>query len=257
MVKFSNAMCSCPDYLNNQKFNFLTVLCFDHKDKKYGNIWKCKCDCGNIVYVSTRKLKSGQIKSCGCFRKIVSAERNIKDLTGQRFGKLVVLKRNGSSKEQRTLWLCRCDCGCEKTIVGNSLLMHKVMSCGCEKSVGEKIIKSFLDKHHIQYYREYSFPDCRDKKPLRFDFYLPNIGDNGACIEFDGIQHYKESRLYTCAIPLKTRQCRDKKKTEYCLANNILMLRIPYYETQNIESILNDWLFLYDAEDANSSSVAL
>lgn len=55
----------------------------------------------------------------------------IKDLTGQRFGRLVVLERVGSDKNGKACWLCRCDC--KKIVVcrGSSLLIGETASCGC------------------------------------------------------------------------------------------------------------------------------
>lgn len=53
------------------------------------------------------------------------------DLTGQIFGRLQVIKRNGSSHDKRALWLCKCDCGNEVSVVGRSLLNSKTRSCGC------------------------------------------------------------------------------------------------------------------------------
>lgn len=53
--------------LTNQKFNRLTVL---QRDKNKWNrvMWKCRCDCGNIIFVNTYALKSGSAKSCGCYK---------------------------------------------------------------------------------------------------------------------------------------------------------------------------------------------
>ena len=55
------------------------------------------------------------------------------DVTGQKFGKLTVIRENGK-KYRSTAWLCRCECGCEKTIVGYSLREGKSQSCGCVKT---------------------------------------------------------------------------------------------------------------------------
>lgn len=52
------------------------------------------------------------------------------DLTGQRFGKLVVLGRGESKGPGRTAWRCRCDCGNEKTIRGDALKGGSTKSCG-------------------------------------------------------------------------------------------------------------------------------
>jgi hypothetical protein len=59
------------------------------------------------------------------------------DLTGKRFGRLIVLRRNGfqkkgdSTHQQQAMWLCKCDCGTEKTIRAASLKAGESLSCGC------------------------------------------------------------------------------------------------------------------------------
>lgn len=55
----------------------------------------------------------------------------IKDLTGQRFERLVILSFAGKNKYNRSLWLCRCDCGKEKIISSNCLQQGTIKSCGC------------------------------------------------------------------------------------------------------------------------------
>lgn len=58
------------DDLTNQKFNMLTAIEIVGKAKKGEMIWKCRCDCGNYTEVIGTKLKHGEIKSCGCLRKV-------------------------------------------------------------------------------------------------------------------------------------------------------------------------------------------
>lgn len=98
--------------------------------------WKCQCDCGNISYTLPYLLTSGGAKSCGCgigdnFRGKSCA----KDLVGQKFGRLVVLKRAESTqlkeKSMAAQWECRCDCG--KTVIRKTveLLKGYSKSCGC------------------------------------------------------------------------------------------------------------------------------
>ncbi len=54
----------------------------------------------------------------------------VKDLTGQRFGRLVVIKMD-SKKDGRYRWLCKCDCGNTSVIQVTSLRTGKTQSCGC------------------------------------------------------------------------------------------------------------------------------
>lgn len=52
-----------------KKFGKLTVLEeTGERDKYKYKIYKCQCDCGNIIYVNSNKLKSGNTKSCGCLK---------------------------------------------------------------------------------------------------------------------------------------------------------------------------------------------
>ncbi len=53
------------------------------------------------------------------------------DLIGQKFGRLIVIKKAGSSRDKHILWLCRCDCGKDKIIQGNHLKSGATKSCGC------------------------------------------------------------------------------------------------------------------------------
>lgn len=113
--------------LTGQKFGLLTVV--KRAENVKGVQWVCKCDCGNTTIVRSYALKSGATKSCGCLRHI--QYRKSPKLVGKRFGRLKVIRRNGSSKHKRALWLCRCDCGNEITVIGNSLTVGRVNSCGC------------------------------------------------------------------------------------------------------------------------------
>lgn len=92
--------------------------------------WKCQCDCGNIRDISRNNLVSGDSTSCGCD----SNKDKLKDLAGQRFGKLTVIEYNKDEKK----WLCQCDCG--NTVYKRSwdLRNGKATTCGCIKGGGFK-----------------------------------------------------------------------------------------------------------------------
>lgn len=53
------------------------------------------------------------------------------DLTGERYGKLVVIKRVENDKNGASMWECQCDCGNKKIVRGNSLKRGNTKSCGC------------------------------------------------------------------------------------------------------------------------------
>lgn len=53
------------------------------------------------------------------------------DLTGQRFGRLVVVARSNNNARGQARWLCRCDCGAEKIVRATELRQGSTRSCGC------------------------------------------------------------------------------------------------------------------------------
>ena len=73
--------------------------------------WLCKCDCGSEKVVTGISLTSGRTKSCGCLRSEITSKRRFKDLTGERFGSLVVIKFSRINTKGSAMWECRCDCG--------------------------------------------------------------------------------------------------------------------------------------------------
>lgn len=109
----------------------------------------------------------------------------------------------------------------------------------CNESKGEKSIKKFLIDNNIIFESEKRFYKCKNKKPLPFDFYLP---DYNLLIEYDGAFHYESIEFAGGIKKLKETQMRDKIKTKYAKDNNILLLRIPYTEFDNIERIISTYI---------------
>ncbi len=77
------------------------------------------------------------------------------DITGQRFGRLVVVKRDGTCKVSgHALWFCKCDCGNTVTTLSTSLRRHLTKSCGCyQKHIArDRYINNTLglkNGHHV------------------------------------------------------------------------------------------------------------
>lgn len=113
--------------LTGQTFNNLTVIRKADTQNGQKTMWICKCACGAETTASTTDLKSGHKKSCGCRKK----RPNAKDLTGQRFGRLTVIKRNGTNQHRRAIWRCKCDCGKYTNVNAPDLLSGNTKSCGC------------------------------------------------------------------------------------------------------------------------------
>jgi len=58
------------------------------------------------------------------------SKRGIRDRSGERYGKLLVLKLHRMSARTST-WLCICECGKTKIVASGNLLSHNTQSCGC------------------------------------------------------------------------------------------------------------------------------
>ncbi len=105
----------------------------------------------------------------------------------------------------------------------------------CTISKGENRIKQFLKIYNIEYRHQYVFNNCKNKRVLRFDFYLPQYN---LCIEFNGKQHYESVDLFGGEEYFELRKKLDKIKFDYCINNNINILVVPYWDYNNIEEIL-------------------
>ena len=106
----------------------------------------------------------------------------------------------------------------------------------CNTSKGEKRVAQYLQDNNIRYISQYKFNDCRFKLPLPFDFYLPQYN---TCIEYDGAFHYKIIKGLGSVDGLIDTKIRDTVKNIYCENNNITLIRIPYWDIDNIEQILD------------------
>lgn len=116
--------------------------------------------------------------------------------------------------------------------------------CYSSKSYNEITINDFLIKYNYNFIRQKKFKDCKDKNYLPFDFYL---NDFNIAIEYDGEQHYKpiKRKNMTEKDAMKEFikiQKHDKIKTNYCINNNIKLIRIPYWEKENLLYYLWDEL---------------
>ena len=101
-------------------------------------------------------------------------------------------------------------------------------------SKGEDIIASLLQSQQIFYETEKLMPGMKhDGYSLRFDFYLPALA---AAIEFDGIQHYQSIPYFGGRKGLLKCKENDRRKNRFCLAHNIKLYRIPYWDLSKLSS---------------------
>lgn len=119
------------DYAGQSR-GFLTAVRPDPENSKK---WIFRCECGNEKSIRPSNVFSNSEKSatisCGCLNaRNIHKSKNVKDLTGQTFGLLTVV-RMSRVKNNESYFDCRCTCGNVKEIRGASLTTGKTKSCGC------------------------------------------------------------------------------------------------------------------------------
>lgn len=217
--------------LTGQKFGKWTVI-NEIPERKDGKIyWHCKCECGNERDVYGYWLRKGKTKSCGCLQKEIMTKIHLIDLTGKRFGNLIVLQKEGNAKDTgEAIWKCQCDCGKIIFVKGYELRSGQ-SSCGCLNSSNGAIkIIEILNQNNISFETEKYFSDCKDINSLPFDFYV----NNKYLIEFDGKQHFQPIEHFGGEEAFQKRKQHDQIKNEYCKNNNIPLIRIPYTHLKNL-----------------------
>jgi very-short-patch-repair endonuclease/transposase-like protein len=135
---------------------------------------------------------------------------------------------------------CRCKiCDAIWNPLASALLCGKGCPT-CKESYGERQIRSYLEMHNIKFVSQYKFDDCRRLRPLPFDFYLP---DFNTVIEYDGQQHFGEIEVFGGQDRFLYTKENDNIKTTYCEQNSIKLIRIPYWEVDNISQILSSFVY--------------
>lgn len=211
-----------------KKFNHLTVLSKSDKNENGKIKYKCECDCENktIVFVNRTDLQNGHTTSCGCARR----KYKIDDII---HNKQIIGYVGSKNNDGHYYYKVKCLlCGREYKALGQTL--EKTVGCGCQKSIGEFNIIQILQQNNIKYYKEYCFPNSL----LRFDFALLDKNNNiYRLIEFDGEQHYEQNIKNSGWNTYEKYQYtlkNDLKKNQIAKYNNIPLVRIPYWERDNI-----------------------
>jgi len=138
-------------------------------------------------------------------------------------------------------------------------ILHRNTGCPkCASYTNENKIDLLLENWGIKYSIQKRFKECRDKNTLPFDRYLVNFN---ILIEYDGEDHYFPIKRChesdeEVLVRFNDRIKKDKIKTVYCKKNDIPLIRIPYWEKDNIESFLWDELVKYGAIEETTITIA-
>lgn len=94
----------------------------------------------------------------------------------------------------------------------------------------EEYFVEIFQKEGILFQREKRFKDL-NQGLFRFDFFLE---EEQIIVEVDGEYHFKPIKGRR---ELMKQQEYDRRKNSYCLANNIILYRVPYWEIHNIKKV--------------------
>lgn len=126
----------------------------------------------------------------------------------------------------------------------------------CSYSKGEQQIKEILNNFEMQWDGQHSFNELRgaNKKKLSFDFII----NRGILVEYDGESHFYPIDFAGRGLEWATEKFiggkrRDCIKNQYCIDNSIPLIRIPYWEFNSIESILENTLIHFGIIESNSN----
>ena len=128
------------------KYGKLLVIEEAGIDSSKHRMWRCQCDCGNIIEVRGAKLRSGDKTDCGCVKK-----HGFVDETDNRYGRLKVLELAGVKGSDRGMrWKCQCDCGNIVEVAGRDLRQGKTQSCGClmNEARGQSVVVDETGKRY-------------------------------------------------------------------------------------------------------------
>jgi hypothetical protein len=124
--------------LTGQVFGRLTAIRRVGSNKWGNSVWDCVCECKNRVEIAGGGLTYGNSTSCGCFQRESTAARSrrdapgFRDLSGQVFSRLTVLRFVRRDKRGAAIFICQCSCdGKEIEVWGSNLISGNTKSCSC------------------------------------------------------------------------------------------------------------------------------
>ncbi|OJG37648.1 hypothetical protein RV01_GL001256 [Enterococcus dispar] len=191
-------------------------------------------DCGlEYSVVAGAFLNGRRCPKCGIINRANKQRR-----THEQFEKLVlelgineyaVLENYKNS--QIPIKLKHLSCGHIYSVRPNDFLRGK--RCPkCNQSHGETKIYQLLSNYNIKFTTQYRFSNCKAKRSLPFDFAILDANETVvAVIEYQGIQHYQANDFFGGEVAFKKRREHDAIKENYCKANNIRFVEIPYSMT--------------------------
>ena len=244
--------------LHNKPFKLLNNQKYNGSDKKLK--WQClKDDCGEIFESNWGSIISGS--GCGFCHGLQVGISNCLATKNPELAKEWHPTLNGELTPHNVTvnsgiyawWQCKIN----ENHIWYAEIRNRNRTSGCpicNQSKGEKQLDYILTQYNIPHGSQYKFDDLIGigKGLLRFDisvFYDEEETQLRMLIEYDGEQHFKWVEGMMSKEEFETLQIHDGLKNKYCFENNISLLRIPYWDFDNIESILQKELNLNNLND--------
>lgn len=234
------------DYDKNTVDPFET---FPHSNKRI--FWKCdRNHCWDSVLGSRTRLN----RNCPvCGELVAGHDFNLEYYFPEILSEWNY-ERNGDPKtytpksNKKVSWICS-DCGFEWVTSINHRTGNKSGCPQCARtknSIGEKMIKNYLEEKNMKYISQAIFEDCLGlgKRFLPFDFCIYLDDKNYFLCEFQGVQHYEPIEYFGGETEFEVRKVNDKIKKEYCFSNNIDLLEISYKDKKRIPFLLDNYIRL-------------
>ncbi|MCA6068324.1 endonuclease domain-containing protein [Chryseobacterium sp. RG1] len=220
------------DHLHNDKNSMVLVKCnlFGHHRKPYPqtavSIGKNNI-CPECAKTREYKKKAGE--------NLIEKINNILIEKNSSFSFFGSIDRNDKSIIFYEL-ICK-NCGCSEWEREKYVSSVKCKVCYPNDTIGESRVIKYLNFLKLTFKKQKKFPGMKNEKELKCDFFIPKLN---LIIEFDGHQHYYPVDYFKGFKSFKkTIKC-DWIKNRYALKNRINILRIPFYEYENIEKLIDD-----------------
>lgn len=147
--------------------------------------------------------------------------RKIKNLVDKKFNRFLVLEFKGTNKDKKSLWLCKCDCGNKKIIIGGNLIRNRSKSCGCLQK--DSVTKHKMSKSKFYCIWEGIKQRCDNKKHKAYKHY----GGRGIAYdlnwkEFEGFKEDMYIKYVKCRLQYKGESISIERKNvnkNYCYNN--------------------------------------
>lgn len=200
---------------------------------------KLKCrhnKCGTVYMVNPNRFSQGR-RCPHCFGKFKKTTEQFKkevyDLVGEEY---TVVGEYDTARKPITIKHELCER--EWDIVPYAFKTGNRCP-NCSSSKGEAKVREYLEKMGIGYKEQYYFNDLKKIEYLLFDFAIFKDNVLIGLIEYDGEQHFEPIDYFGGIDKFNSQKENDGMKNSYCKRNNIPLIRIPYWDYDDIEDILD------------------